>query len=933
MPAAPAIIGRDAELSEVMAFVRGAAAAPAPTAPAGLILEGEPGIGKTALWTAGVTRARELGVVLACRAARPEMRLSLAGLCDLLGPVADDVLPSLPAPMGRALEVALLRADAGETPLEQRALMAAFAAAVKSLSSQGGVLIAIDDVQWLDAATAEVLGFALRRRSGEPVRVLASLRSPAPEEPPLDLAGALAPHQVRRLLVGPLPVGAVGGILRSQVAAGLSWPTVRRIHSASHGNPFYALELARSLPPATDSVDEPLRVPPSLRQLVHDRLASFPEETSDTLLLTAAAPVPLLSRLAAAAGGGSPERALRPAITAKVVMVEDDLVRFAHPLWAAAAYSSASTSRRRSAHRRLARTARDAEERARHLALAADGPREDVAAALTTAARQARARGAAWPAAELAGLASRLSPAGEARLRRSIEAAEYLFQAGDAGRARKSLETLVEAAPAGPLRARAMLALGRVRMYELDVEPLLRILAGALRDAAGDPVLQAEIHVMMAWLCESDLPAGLEHARTATALLPDTSEPSLLASALDCELTFEHLCGGRIPAGLADRALALERRSAPARVADRPSFRIGTLLRCEGDLDGARTRLLASVAAVTAEQDEASRFEVLASLVRTELLAGDWAAAQRYATDAAASAELAGHSDVSPITAMLEAEIDALCGRVAEAKGKASQALRRASAAGSPFAMLRALSVLGFAALSAGEAAEAVRYLSQADKLCERIGLREPGRYPFHGDYAEALIAAGDLDQAEDVIGRLEARGRELGRRWVQAVAARCRALLCGARGDANGAAAAIAAALDYHRGLPMPFELGRTHLVAGEISRRFKHRKQAAGELGQALELFDLLGAPLWSRRASAELARVGLRTASPTGLTQTEHQVASLVCAGLSNREVAERMFISMRTVESNLTRIYRKLGVRSRTELALAYPASERAAGNRS
>lgn len=172
MPAMPELVGRDPEQAELAAFVTAI-----PAGPAVLILEGEPGIGKTALWASAVAAARESYLVLACHAAQKETALSLTGLSDLLAPVIDTVLPVLPRPLARALEIALLRAEPGTTPLGQRTLMTAFTEAIRSLSRQGPLLIAIDDVQWLDRSTAAILAFALRRLDHEPVGVLASLRT------------------------------------------------------------------------------------------------------------------------------------------------------------------------------------------------------------------------------------------------------------------------------------------------------------------------------------------------------------------------------------------------------------------------------------------------------------------------------------------------------------------------------------------------------------------------------------------------------------------------------------------------------------------------------------------------------------------------------------------------------------------------------------
>lgn len=266
MPTTPELIGRDAELATLGAFIQAI-----PAGPAVLILEGEPGIGKTALWAATLAAARRSHQVLAFQAAQPEAGLSLTGLSDLLAPAIDAVLPDLAIPQARALEIALLRREAGATPLEQRALMTAFTEAIRLLARRAPLVVAVDDLQWLDSSTAAILAFALRRLDGEPVRVLASLRAPGQGGP---AAGPVRGIAADRLTVGPLPAGPLTRILRSRVSAEISWPTAHRIHEVSRGNPLYALELARSLAPGGHSIDEPLRVPASLRQLVGHRLTA-----------------------------------------------------------------------------------------------------------------------------------------------------------------------------------------------------------------------------------------------------------------------------------------------------------------------------------------------------------------------------------------------------------------------------------------------------------------------------------------------------------------------------------------------------------------------------------------------------------------------------------------------------------------------------------
>ena len=199
------------------------------------------------------------------------------------------------------------------------------------------------------------------------------------------------------------------------------------------------------------------------------------------------------------------------------------------------------------------------------------------------------------------------------------------------------------------------------------------------------------------------------------------------------------------------------------------------------------------------------------------------------------------------------------------------------------------------------------------------MGVREPAYFRIVPDEVEALVALGRLDEAEALLAPFEDAGRNLDRAWAMATGARCRALVFAARGDLQGASAAADEAVRHHDRLPLPFELGRTLLVRGAVQRRAKRKREARDTLTQALEIFEGLGAAAWAERTRAELARIGGRAASSVDLTPTEARVAELVAAGGTNREVADALFVSVHTVEANLKRIYRKLGIRSRTELA--------------
>jgi DNA-binding CsgD family transcriptional regulator len=263
--------------------------------------------------------------------------------------------------------------------------------------------------------------------------------------------------------------------------------------------------------------------------------------------------------------------------------------------------------------------------------------------------------------------------------------------------------------------------------------------------------------------------------------------------------------------------------------------------------------------------------------------------------------------------------VNAHLGLVALARSDAEAGLASAEERGDPWAVGINLWVLGFLELSLGRLAEASRYLSQAWEIGESIGLREPGQWRFHPDHLEALIGMGELDRAEDLLIRFEERARLTSRSWALATAARCRALLLAARGDPGGAAAALEQALAHHERVPMPFELARTLLCQGQLRRRVKQKRAARESLEAAIAIFERLGASLWAERATLELRRVGLRPPAPLELTVTEQRVADLAAAGQTNREIAQALFLSVHTVEDNLRRVYRKLAVRSRTELA--------------
>ncbi|HET7854822.1 MAG TPA: LuxR C-terminal-related transcriptional regulator [Gaiellaceae bacterium] len=234
-------------------------------------------------------------------------------------------------------------------------------------------------------------------------------------------------------------------------------------------------------------------------------------------------------------------------------------------------------------------------------------------------------------------------------------------------------------------------------------------------------------------------------------------------------------------------------------------------------------------------------------------------------------------------------------------------------------------SVLGFLELSLGDAAAAAEHLRPLPALLDRMGYGEPSVNRVLPNAIEALVQLGELDEARPLVDKLEERGRSLDSPWSLATGARCRGLLFSGAGDLDGALEAFHHALSEHERMPGPFERGRTLLALGSAERRLRQQRAARESLAAAKEVFEQVGTPLWTVKARKELARVGGRAPRRDGaLTETERRIAELVARGMANKEVAATLFVTVRTVEANLTRIYAKLGIRRRTELARHFSA---------
>jgi len=904
------IVGRDRELAAVARCLDAAQ-----SDFAAVVLEGEAGIGKTTVWLEAVRMAEQRGMrVLACRTAQAEAKLAFASLTDLLVTVEPEIFDELPEPQRHALAVAMLRESPRERSSQSRAVSAGVVSVLRALAERSPVLVAIDDVQWVDRTSAAVLAFAIRRLRGCRVAALVAERVSASQRADvLELATAGA--EIAEL--EPLSLSSLFHVLRQELQVVLPRPTLQRIEQASGGNPFFALQLAEALRASGGRLrpGEPLPVPTALADLVQDRLRRLPEGTRDALIFVASSSSPSIALMERAGLGLE----LEPALTEGVVAVRDGSLRFSHPLLADAVVARASPARRRLVHCRLAELVEHPEEQARHLALGAESYDEAIALHVELAAEQVGRRGSPEAAAELLELSSRLTPPDDQVTvdRRTLLRGRVLHRAGDTSEARNLLEALAAKAASNALRAQALERLAHIAWVSGSAEEAAELCLRAL-DLVGDDVpTRARVVTTLARV-SLDAQKKLERARAAVELIEgrDDADPALLSEALLslAEATFQLDQG--LPEAVIERALELERLAPPLDVGDRISAALGVWLKHDGDFEGARRWLDQTLQAAIDEGDEGSLPFALSHLPQLELWIGDWEAAERRALEHLELAERTDQAAERRTAVYSLTSVLAHRGAVDDVRSWIADTLPEAERV-DDWSVYQLMGVLGFVELSLGNVPEAVRALARASEIYGRLGYGDLSW--VYENLAEALVLHDALGRAEELVDWYEARARERGKPMSLGSALRCRALLLAAQGKLAAAAEAADEAVENGRRTLMPFGLARTLVVRGQILRRRGERKAARDALDEAVTIFGRLGAPLWEGKARAELARVPIKRKAGAVLTAAETRIAEMVARGSSNKDVALALFLSEKTVEANLTRVYRKLGVQSRTALA--------------
>lgn len=885
--------------------------------PSALLIEGEPGIGKTTLWLAAVEQAKNRGFrVLYARAAEAESVLAYTALADLLDGIDAGAWADLPGPQLLAVDQVLLRSDT-DTTTDQRAVAAAFLSVVERIADDGPVLLAIDDLQWLDPSSSHVLAFAARRLTG-PIGIVGSVRTEANQGSSVAWLQLPRPEAVNRIRLSPLSVHDLHAAITARLKRSFSRPTIGRIHAVSGGNPFYAIELARAVDDRSPGTEATL--PRTLTDVVRTRLGSLDPEVHEALLAAACMAAPTVELVSSATISDDDRLVdlLEIAESQGIIAIDGNRIHFAHPLLSRGVYAQAAPSRRRAMHRRLAELVDEPELHARHLALASTSGDHVTLQALDAAAESARVRGAPAAAAELMDLAIGL---GGDTAQRRLNSALHHFDAGDQERAATILEDTVAILPPGDLRAEALSRLAVVRLYRDGFLETVRLLQQALSDADPESPLRVPISVTLAYclLHSNEVDESLRTAEMAVSDAERFGQPHLLGMALGMQSMLRFQSGLGYDDDAMSRAVELEDPLASTPLVFRPTIQHALLLEFVGDLDRARGALDAIRLRCLDKGEEGEYVFIAQHVVMSSIWRGDFVKADLVAEDAMEQARQMGGNTPLFLANSLRAQVAAFEGEEATAREAIREAIEIGRRTGTFRLAERVLATLVFLEVSLGDyeaaVAAAAPMLSSFDPEATPTELPAAGFLP---DAIEALIQMDRLAEAEPLIDALERNGRRVDRAWMRAVGARGRSMLHAARGNVDGAVDAARAAMAAHTGLPMPFERARTLLLLGQLERRQRKKEPASAHLQEALGVFERLNVPLWADRARSELVRANVGPRQSGQLTPSEQRVAELAASGMKNRDVATALFISPKTVEANLARIYRKLGIKSRAEL---------------
>lgn len=901
----PELIGRRTELAAAVEHLGRAVSGTSHL----LLVDGVAGIGTTTFLRAVSGQLVGSGVrALSVSLTAAETWLSWAGLSGLYEGFDPSVRERLRPAQHAALEAALGGDRAGE--VEPMLIAAALTQLlVEQVAATGPLLLIVDDLQWLDQATAAALAFAIRATAGQPLALAMAAR---PERRPIEPERLVPADRTLRLQLRGLSLAELQELLAAHFGVVYRRPELLRLHEASGGNVRHAIEVGRMLA-AGHTLDDAL--PASLQALVADDLDRLAPEVRQALGAVALVARPTAAVIEEALPDA--EAALAQAEAAGLIAQRGGRLVFAHPLLRAGLLDGMGGLRRRQLERQLAVVIRDPEERAVLLAATAPAADETLAAALADAAELAAARGATHVAADRFDRAAELTPPdGAHRSERLLRAAQCYTRAGDATRAKPLFEEALAVGLDPDLTARAVIGMSSVLAALSGMAATVEWLTTSVERLPDATTARLEVMLQLATaqVFES-LPSAAATAAAALQLARSLGADEKAVAAdllLHCALT---LLGEPVDLdALRHRVAAGTRPSEAANSAE--AVFLGQMLVWADQLD----------AAIESEQAELQRAEsngyvtaeanALLSLSDAFRRCGRWddaeAALERWA-------ELTALTGADPTAEGTFAELAWL----RAARGQLDQAWAGATAnveltKATPIWHFHAQARAGFVAMVRGQFDLALRHFEVASGVAEEIGLRDLAALPFRDDMVEVLLALGHTERAEREAAVLAERAAHAQRPRGLVVAARASALVAAAKGDLVHATAFVAEGLAALSHFADPFERARLLQLGGTVSRRAGRRAEAREQLDEARRLFEALRAAPFVERVDAELQRLGARTGRVDLLTAGEQQVADLVCAGRSNAEVASALFITSRTVEAHLTRVYRKLGVRSRAEL---------------
>jgi ATP/maltotriose-dependent transcriptional regulator MalT len=882
-----------------------------------VLLTGPAGIGKSTLLStlAGESQGRH---VLRCSLSETERHLPFLGLIDLLADTGDELLHALPGHQRAAIESALLRGDDPVGARDVLGLRMAVLATFRALCAESPVLLVIDDAQWLDAPSSELLAFIARRAAGLPLQALVGLRTD-----PADARREtqLCPPPVFTLAVPPMTAAEVTRLLSD---LNLPRAVVAKVHRASGGNPFFAVELGRALAehwPLDPAA--PLPVPGSLRSLMLGRLMALSPGARATLLTACAVARPTLPLLRGA-GRADADADIAEARAAGIV-APGEVVRFTHPLLSAVLYAEASEPERLAAHAALAEAVSDPVERARHLALVAPGRDAEVAATLSEAAAAARRRGARAAAARLGLLAADRTTEEDDETGLRLTAAEDALASGEFALARGIAEEVLAHASVPAERVRAWIVLldsGGQALAEFD-----DVFPRAFADARDDPALLAPLHYRLAWrawLVKGSAAKARDEAATAARLAAEAGDRRTEVLALTKQALAEFSTGRPEAEQTLERALAGSQDPGIRFDHNGPVYLRHRNHLLHDRLEEARAELRSLTYAVRQRGAVESLFMCLYGSSQVEIFRGRCDRALDLADQCLRLAEDSELSRGPAWCAMAFAE--AAGGSLDRALAAAERGVAHSEDDGDLLFLPHSLHATGHIRLLRGDPAGAAEALRRVRRMEAEQGLADPAMRRWHADLAEALAATDAADEAAEFIEETRRDAVRLGRRAVLAALDRATALVTAARGDNDAALDGLNRAVAASEALPYPLEEGRARLELGRLLARLGDTTDARQALSAAHRVFSRSKAAPWIAAVTAELDRldVGLPLggggADPLrNLSTVERRVAVLVAEGATNREIAARLFVSVKTVEAALTRTYRKLGVRSRVDLA--------------